>query len=622
MAEQSTNARWWDEDKGQAHDAVAHVFRVVRTESEWQRDADEFHACLYSATESAGVYGLSRSDHQYGPTRLPYNVCRSAVDTLQAKITTQRPLPQCLAQRGQWKSQKKARRMTQFLEGEFYKQRFFENHWRGWVRDALIFGRGLLKIWTEGKRITTERIHPWEVHVDEWDARYGAPRNMYHCRSMDRGNAIALFGKRDAIEKAGRFEPENSAADYSNTVDRVDVVEAWHLPGPDGKGGRHVIIVQGATLLDEPWTYEYFPFVMLGYNDPVCGYWPTGLVAQLEGYQYELNLASETLREQYRMSGVLVTVPDGAGIHDQQIRNGVHILRHRPGGEVRVNHMDLVNEHMRARPRELTQDALNDAGISQMSAQSQKPSGIQSGIALQTMDDIETERFHVFARAAESAVLEVARRYVDCAKRIAGKFDDLSVSVPMKGGLLELNWKDVFIDGVEIRVFPTSMLPQQLGARLERLKDLWNTGVIDRATFMRHLEAPDMQAEMDLETADRLVVDEILERLMDAEPGKDPERAEQETYMGPTPYQDLAWAAKRAQQKLNRGILDGMPEWNQSLLRRFLRDAKAEMAKAQNDAQAPAPQPGAPAGPPPPPTAQPPELAGLGIPGTAPPVAA
>lgn len=599
------------------HGAVASVFNVIRNESEWLRDADEYHAALYCVTDSTGVRGSGRGSREYGPSTLPYNVCRSAVDTLQAKVSTQRPLPQCLAQRGQWKSQKKARRMTQFLEGEFYKQKFFEKHWRGFIRDALVFKAGIVKVWTEGKRITTERVHPWELFVDDWDGRYGEPRNIYHRRSMDRGTAIALFGKSAAIETAGRFEFDDVYDSDSTTVDRVDIIEAWHLPDPNGKGGRHAVVVQGATLLDEPWEYDYFPFVILQYSDPLAGFWGHGLVEQLEGYQYEINLASEKSSEQHRMSGVGVLVPDNAGITDQQMRNGINIIRHKPGGKPVPFDMDLVNEHTRQRPRELTQDALNDAGISQMSAQSQKPSGIQSGIALQTMDDIETERFHVFARSAESAVLEVARRYVDCAKRIAEKHGELSVSVPMKGGLLNLEWKDVFVDGVEIRVFPTSMLPQQLGARLERLKDLWNTGVIDRATFMRHLEAPDMQAEMDLETADRLVVDEMLEVMMDAEDDAE----EEEVYLSPSSYQDLKWAARRAQQKLNRGILDGLPEFNQSLLRRYLKEAETQM-KEQAAAMAPPAPAGASPAPPPPPTAQAPELAGLGIPGAAPPVAA
>lgn len=625
-----TSARWEEEPKGSVHTALASVFRTVRDECAWRVDADEYHAGLYAASDRPGVKGRSYRGYEYGPATLPYNVCRQAVDTLTAKIAKHRPLPQVLTQRGSWKNQKRARKMTQFLEGEFYRQRVYEKHAPRIVRDATIFGRGILKIWTEGDKIRSERVHPWELFVDEWDGRYGEPRNLYHCRSMDRGVAIALFARtegggvrktiKDALMSAGRFGLADENDDRAGTtVDRVDIIEAWHLPSFEGSGdGRHVIICEGATLLDEAWERDYFPFAILNYSDPLTSFWGHGLIEQVEGYQYEINLSSEKSSEQYRLSGVGILVPDNGKIYDQQIRNGITQIHHKAGGTPSVFDMDLVNEHVRQRPRELTQDALNESGLSQMSVQSQKPAGITAGIALQTLDDIETERFMIFGRAYEAWNLQVARLLIDCAKQIANDFGDMRVSVPMKGGLLDLNWNDVYVDGVEVRVFPTSLLPQQLGARLEKLKDMWNTGIIDRATFLRHLDAPDLAAELDLETADRLVVDEMLERMLDAE-----EDEGEAAYMPPSAYQQLidengqpGWVPKRAQQKYNRGLLDGAPEFNLELLRRYLKDSDELIAKLKA-ANAPPPPPAAPTpglAPPPGAAPPPPDLPGLGIP--------
>lgn len=592
---QTANARWWDLKecpRGEAHTSVVGVFTTVRDECEWRVDGDEYHAGLYCASDRPGVRGHSRRGYAYGPATLPYNLCRSATDTLVAKIATHRPLPEVLTQRGSWKNQKRARKMTQFLEGEFYRQKFFERWWPLIIRDACIFGRGILKIWTQGPEIQTERVHPWELYTDEWDARYGTPRNLYHVRTVDRGVAMQLYARtmndegeaagwrskiRDALQTASRFDLSEHWEDRSNmTVDRVDILEAWHLPsGKGAKDGRHVIVVQGATLLDEQWDGEHFPFIVLHYNPPLTGYWGHGLIEQLEGYQYEINLSSEKVSEQYHMSGVGILVPDGAGIHDQQIRNSITTINHKPGGTPQVFQMDLVNEHAAQRPRELTQDGLNDAGLSQMSVQSQKPQGITAAVALQALDDVETQRFLPFGRAAEAFCLDAGRRYVDCAKQIAEQYGDLAVSVPMKGGLVDLNWADVEIEGVELRIFSMSVLPQQPAQRFQKLTDWFNTGIVDRSTFLRLLDAPDLQAEMDLETADKLVVDEILERLAEAE-----EEDGEDAYIAPSAYQDFMWAAKRAQQKLNRGILDSMPEFNQDFLRRYIDHCKRELDKA------------------------------------------
>lgn len=598
---------------------------MVRDECEWRIDADEYHASLYSSSSQPGIRGVSRRGYEYGPATLPYNLCSAATDTLQAKIAQQRPLPQVLTQRGSWTNQKRARKMTQFLEGQFDSLKLFEKHATVIVRDAEIFGRGILKVTTDRDQIVVERMHPWECFVDEFDARYGCPRNFYVCRSMDRGVAIEAFARGDggrinattakAIKDAGQFNLAKDAADaITSTVDRVDVLEAWHLPSSKtAKDGRHVVVVQGATLADEPWEKDWFPFQILNFQEPLVGLWGHGLVEQLEGYQYEINSAAEKTSEMHRLSGVKILVPDGSNIHHEEIRSGMSILQHKPGMTPQVFQMDLVNEHTRERPRELWQDGLNRTGLSQMSVASQKPQGITAAIALQTLDDVETERFVIFGRAYESWCLGIGEKLIECAKDIAKEYGELAVSVSMRGGILDLKWSDVFVDGTKLRIFAGSVLPQKIGARLDRLKDLWNTGLIDRATFLRYLDAPDMQAELDLETADRLVIDEILEKMLESE-----EDEGEAAYIAPSAYQDLAWGARRAQQRLNRAQLDGAPPYVRDLLRRFLKDSQRELEKLNPPASANTTQleaapltPGglAPAGPaamPPPPPMAPP----------------
>jgi hypothetical protein len=627
------NARWPSEPKGEAHNALIAVFRTVRDECEWRVESDELHLGYYKMSERHGVRGGSLRGCSYDAATLPYNVCRGAVDTLQSKIAKHRPLPQCMTQRGNWTKQKRARKMSEFLEGEFYRQKIYEKQAPLIVRDALIFGRGHLRVWVEGKRIKTERVHPWELFADEWDARYGSPRNIYHVRSMDKGVALETFARtksggwnqtiKSAIEQAGRFSDRLEAdSGVGSTVDRIDIVEAYHLcdrpeeheRGEDqtdddedadegngeerGKGetptkhkctGRHVVFTTAGTLLDEPWEYDYFPYVTLGYNEAVTGCWATGLIEQLEGYQYQINEASERLAEQYRLSGVHVLVPDNAKISYQDIRNGIHIMGHQPGGEPKAQHMDLVNEHMRARPGELRQDALNDAGLSEMSVQSEKPAGVTAAVALQTLDDIETERFLIFGRGFIAWNLEVGRRFIDCAKLIAKTHGDHAVSVPMRRGIVKLKWTDVYVDGVELRVSPTSVLPTEMPARLERLNSMFESGQIDNETYWRNLESPDMQAEMELMIADKLVIDETLERMLEAD-----EEEGEDAYMPPSAYQPFEWAARRAQQKYNRALLDGCPEYNLDFLRRYMKHCDVEIKKQTASAPAPTNTNGAP----------------------------
>jgi hypothetical protein len=639
------NASWPTQPKDSVHGALTAVFSTVREESEWRVEADELHLGFYKQSERHVVRGGSMRGAEYEQATLPHNVCRGAVDTLQAKIAKRRPLPVAHTSAGNWGQQKRARKMSQFLEGEFYRQRIYEKHAPMIVRDALIFGRGHLTVFVRGRRIGVERLFPWEVFDDEWDARYGEPRNRFYLRSFDQGVALETFARTEAggwtqeikraIEEAGLFNA-NAGEDYAtSTVKRIHVVDAYHLcDDPDahvieaeeeamrashaedddddrdagsgesrGRGampkkhkcnGRHVVFTTAGVLLDEPWTFPYFPDVQLNFNEPVAGSKGTGLIEQIEGYQFAINDTCEVSAEQYRLSGVHILLPDTAKISFQDFRNGINLTGYSGIGKPEIFHADLVNEHMRARPRELRADALNDAGLSEMSVQSEKPAGITAAIALQTLDDKETERFFIPDTAFSTWNLEIGRRFVDCAKLIAETHGEYAVSVPMKRGLLPLKWTDVYVDGAELKLSPTSFLPTEPAAKKQALNDMWESQQIDRAVFLRLLDDPDLQAELDLETADKLVIDEMLERMRDAE-----EDEGEDAFMPPSEYQQIwtedentgrkkpGWAPRRAQQTYNRALLDGAPEFNLDLLRRFMKACDDIIKKANAEQMAP-----------------------------------
>ena len=94
-----------------------------------------------------------------------------------------------------------------------------------------------------------------------------------------------------------------------------------------------------------------------------------------------------------------------------------------------------------------------------------------------------------------------------------------------------------------------------------------------------------MQAELELRIADKMVIDDRLEAMLDAD---EDEVTKAEAYLPPTPYQNFAWAAKRAQQKLNMAESEGAPEFNLDLLRDYILECDAWMKR---DAAANAPPP-------------------------------
>ncbi len=617
LAHKQVPADWWTQRGDDLANTLTIVFSQVRDENEWRTDKDDYHWGLYEGTGHGGVTTRSRRNMTYLNATLPDNVCKMAVDTLTAKVATIRPIPQVFTQRGNWTDQRKARKMRQLIEGEFFRQKIHEQVAPRIIKDSLIARGGCVQVFVEGKSPKVERVHPWTVYFDDWDAEFGEPLTCMRLRTFDRATAIKKFGttpaKRDKLKEAGRFSSATQVIrdeERASTVERIELVEAWYRcrdHDPDDEDhkcvGKHVIICENCTLFEEDWPHDFFPFAWLFYDTPNTGYFGSGLVQALEGYQVSINDSNCKLSEQYDMSGTMIVLRDGSGVFKSDVTNGIRVVHARPGPYApEVVQLDLVNEHIRQRPPELVNRALSSMGISEMAAQSDNPEGIESGIALQTLDDVETQRHIVFGRRFETWCMDVARLLIECVKKIAKDHGDYAVKVPMKGAYLDVSWKDVEIDGFQLHLQSVGHLYMSFAGKLEKLKTLFEMGAIDRGTFMRHMDAGDVQSELDLETADKLLVDEILESMMDAKSANDAE----EKYVDPHEELPLAWAIRRTHQKKLQAQMDGAPLHVLNALKRF-KDDCVYLEKKSMNAAAPAPAPGLGGGPPPPAPPPPPD---------------
>lgn len=596
-ASRVVSADWWTQKGEELAGTLATVFGIVREENAWRTDKDEYHWGLYEGTGLGGVTIRSRRNMTYVNATLPDNVCKMSVDTLTAKVATIRPIPQVLTSQGNWKDKRRAKKLRQLIQGQFHRSLVHEKLAPRIIKDSLVCRAGVVHVGEEGRNCKIDRVYSWELFVDDWDAEYGEPLTMMRLRSMDRRKCVAKFAAKnkklaDIIENAGRLQSsDRRTRDESrhSTVDRIELLEAWYrCPDHDDEDpdhectGKHVLICDGATLLEEDWPYDRFPFAILTYDTPNTGFWGTGAVQVLEGYQSSIDEANEVTNEQLRNSSKGVLLRDGSGIFKSDVSDGLRILHCKPGPfDPKVFDFDLVNEHMRMRAPELIDRALNAMGVSQLSAQSKKPAGVDAGIALQTLDDIESQRHIVFGRRFESWCMDVARLIIDSIKRIAKKYGDYAVKVPLRGAYLNLKWSEVNVDGFQLEMQSVGQLFTSFAGRLDKLKTLYDMGAIDAGTFLREIDAGDIQSELDLETIDRVRADEMIEAMLDAEPANDNARSEGDdrNYLAPDAYLPLEWAHKRAHQRRNMATTEGAPIYVLSLLGRWIDDLAYLMDK-------------------------------------------
>lgn len=606
MTSVARQEQWWRTPKGrQPHDAVSAIVSRLRRSQATRRDAYLHYARSYGGADIDGLGATKYAARARGfrGSSLAFNVIASAINTVQAKIAKNRPVPTFLTIGGDWAQQRRAKGLSRYVEAEFYRCEVYERNPLT-VLDALVYGDGIVKVFRDDERIYVEREFPWRVYSDDAESQYGAPPNLYQRKPVDRQRLIEQCpGLAAALEKADNIDGEDEWG-LDDTSDQLVVTEAWHLPsGKNATDGRHVMCVEGVTLVDEPYTKDYFPFVALQRNCPPMGVRGIGLAEELDGLQYEINFTARRVQESHRrMGGSYWAVENGSKVAIESLNNGIATIVRYSGTPPTPVHQQPVHPDTYSYLLSLIPKAFEFGGISQLAAQSQKPAGLNSGAALREYNDSETERFVVFAQSFENFHLAIAKQMIDLARELAEINPDYEATWRNKRALRRIKFKDVDLDADSyvMQCFPTSMLAKTPAGRIAQVQDLAKAGWITPAQGKRLLDFPDIERLNDLESAMHEFVEELIEKMLDEGHYEEPEE-----YLGAPGLIDALHTTVMA---YYRAKLDGAPEANLRLLRQFMDSCAAALKELAGGDAPPAndnaggPAPGMPPAAPLPPT--------------------
>ncbi len=573
-------ADWWRAEKGRVHDAVLPLVDVLDQQQEYRSKANLLYLQLYGGADyrglSGNLYALTNSTN----SRLRLNVVHSMCSTVASKMAKNKPRATFMTSGGNWSEQTRAKKLTKFVGGVFYETKLYQKAPKV-LLDSTIFDVGLVKWYESNSRICCERVFPNEIKVDDAEAINGEPRSMYQVKSVSREVLAAAYPKqRLKILDAEVSEDLNPT--YGYKPDMVRVIEAWHLPSaPGAKDGRHTISVSGADLLDEVWTRDYFPFVEMRWDEMPVGWYGQGLASQLCGLQYEINKLLQVVQRAMHLSVPFVLVESGAKVNKGHINNELwHILEWTAGpGSQPPQYIvpQTVSPELLAQLDRLYSRAYEIAGVSQLSAQSQKPAGLNSGKAMREFNDIESERFQAAGLRYEQFFMDSAERILDLARDIHEREGSFKVMARGAKFVEEIDWSEAALerDKYVMQVMPTAFLPATPAGRLETVQEMLQAGLIAREDALMLLDYPDLESVTSLQNAAVQNVDMRIERMLD------PDKPE---YHPPEPFTPLALAKTRVGAAYEQAQMHGAPEENLELLRRYVADCEAMMQAAQPSA--------------------------------------
>lgn len=573
-ANQKTQYQWWNcvDDRELSEQLISTAVFLKKSQEYRYRQA-AIYARLYGnqpLNSFAGANMSNAAQNQMLPIDKPtFNVIQSATDTLVSRITQSRPAPVFLTDNGDYKERNLAKKLNNFILGEFYQTKTYEKA-EFILRDALVEGTGCLKVFeTPDNKVGLERVLLTELLVDPNESMYGDPRQLYQLKLVDRAILMDAFPKFKSILKVAEAAYPDNSQDNSKTVsDMVMVVEGWRLKsGKNAKDGRHTIATSAGIILDEPFDKESFPFVFLHYSPRLLGFWSQGLAEQLMGTQLEINSLLYTISKAIKLVGVpRVFIDSGSKVVKSHNSNDIGVIIEyrgtKPIYEVApCNAMELYQERDK-----LIQYAYQQCGVSSLQATSQKPQGLDSGEAIRSYDDISTDRFAALSRRYDNLFIDLAYQIINLAKDICERDGAYSTVYPNKNGTKEIDLPKASLlqDPFVIQCFNMSSLPRDPAGRMQKVTEMIQSGMITIKEGRRLLDYPDLEQVEKLANASEERIYQILDEIVDE--GK---------YTPPDPFMDLQLANDTVVQYYNLYSQAKLEEDRCQMLRDFFTQVQA-----------------------------------------------
>ena len=576
-------SRWWREDENNMGMNAYAVANKIKENQSYRLTNNLRYARLYSNLELLGLQAgtYARTVGNGVEQRVTFNVIRQCIDTVSNKIARNRPRPLFLTSGGDWKLKKRAKNLTKFIDGLFDMQRVYPTANQCFV-DACTFGTGVMHIYSEDSKVCFERVLPDEILVDDAEGIYGDPRQLHRTKYVHREMLLDVEGLSEGAKIAILDAPVGMPGDNTSVYagDLVAVVESWHLrSSPKAKDGKHCIAIKGVTLFAEDYDKDYFPFVFFRWAPSIIGFYGTGIAEEILGIQLEINKILRNITKAIALVALpRVFVENGSQVNTAHLNNQVSAIVKYTGKPPVFDTPTGMNNEVYAHLDRLYNKAFEIVGVSQLSATSKKPSGLDSGVALREFNDIESERFAVIGQRWEQFFIDIAAQAVDNATDLYTHENDLEVKVPGKSFIEKIKWSEVSLpnDAYIMRCFPSSILPTTPAGRLQVVQELIQGGFLSKEEGLALLDFPDLERQLNLSNA---AIDDVMEQLEKI--------VEDKKYDTPEMYQNLQLAVKLGQSAYLKARNDNQPADVQELLRRYIDDCQI-MLNEQSAAVAPA----------------------------------
>lgn len=398
------------------------------------------------------------------------NVIRSCIDTLVSKIASQKVRPFINTVNGTYKEMQIAKQAQTYFDALYDTQNVNREISKAF-KDACIFDRGVVYVNVKDKSIN--RILPWQIYIDPREYSYGQLTQLVWKREQFPVTLLPIKVPEDGPEA-------------------VTYYMYWDL----NKGKLYHYIPDLQKFESETWSCGVLPFLFINYSSPIKSTSSQSVVDLLYGIQMEIDSLMNKIKDASQLTAPMqYFVPEGSNIKANKVSNRVgevytySVSPNMTQSPVTVSTTPFMDPQWMETVEALKQHAYELVGISQLSATSQKPKGLNSGVALSTMEDIESARF-------ETQLNDIVRAYVDLAKLIIAVYPPDEDILPESRFRGLIKWSDIVSanDMLNIQFSAAESLSKDPSTKLQQLQQLYAAGLIPQNRIAQLMEIPDVDA--------------------------------------------------------------------------------------------------------------------------------
>lgn len=422
-----------------------------------------------------------------------FNVIKSVIDSIVSKLANQKVRPFFTPVNGTYKTRRIVKQCQQFFDSYYEFQRIQSKITKAF-EESCIFSVGYLFV----NPLTYEVEVPpsWNVATLNTESVYGEPTKLLIKYPNYPTTLLDKLGINDA----------DINSEYVTLEMYCDIAEKVFE-----------VYINNNMVKSISYTAERLPIVKIFYNIPILGNYTPSIVEELDGIQTQIDLISAKISAAAQLTPANTTyVLEGSNLSPGDINNRIGNVYgvKCPPGMTTLPVMNVtpspIDPYWQSLMEYYIQKAYEVIGISQLSAMSKKPAGLDSGTALQTMEDVESDRF-------ETQVMQYVNAFIELAKTVIAVIPDTADILPNTKQSKSFKWSDVKrqSDLFKVQYSAQSALSKDPQEKVKQVLQLREQGFLSNYEVPLYLDLPDLQNAYEGAQAVENAVDALIERCIE-----------------------------------------------------------------------------------------------------------